>query len=115
MITGQVPRFAAQAWLVARVYAGYKRIQIARRLHLGGGDAAITGHHRRSAEAIYRMATRLEGLPIKVCQFLGSRADVLPDEYVEVLSRLHDKVPPRPASVMREVLERELGCPIDRV
>ena len=115
MVTGQAERFAAQAWLVARVYAGYKGIQLARRIGIGGGDGAFVRHHRRSAEATYRMATRLEGLPIKVCQFLGSRADILPDEYVEVLSRLQDKVPPRPMSVMREVVERELGRPIGAV
>jgi hypothetical protein len=84
MVTGQAERFAAQAWLVVRVYAGYKRLQLARRLGVGGGDPALVRHHRRSADAIYRMATRLEGLPVKVCQF-RSRADILPDEYVSVL------------------------------
>jgi predicted unusual protein kinase regulating ubiquinone biosynthesis (AarF/ABC1/UbiB family) len=108
-------RFVAQAWLVARIYAGYKRIQLLRRLGVGGGDGTLARQHRRSAEAAYALATRLEGLPIKVCQFLGSRADVLPDEYVEVLSRLQDKVPPRPASTMRAVVERELGRRIDEV
>ncbi len=115
MVSGQAERFAAQAWLMVRIYGGYKRIQVARRLGLGGSSASLVRQHRRSAEAAYTMATRLEGLPIKVCQFLGSRADILPDEYVEVLSRLQDKVPPRPADLMRAVVERELGCPIDEV
>src|SRR2546427_8525548 len=35
--------------------------------------------------------SRLEGLPIKVCQFVGSRADILPAEYVEVLSQLRSE------------------------
>ncbi len=115
MVTRQAERFALQAWLVARIYAGYKRIQLARRLGLGGGDHSLARQHRRSADAAYALATRLEGLPIKVCQFLGSRADVLPDEYVQVLSRLQDKVPPRPASTMRAVVERELGVAIGDV
>jgi len=89
MVTGQAERFAAQAWLVARIYAGYKRIQLGRKIGLGRDDGTLARQHRRSAEATYDMATRLEGLPIKVCQFLGSRADILPDEYVEILSRLH--------------------------
>jgi predicted unusual protein kinase regulating ubiquinone biosynthesis (AarF/ABC1/UbiB family) len=112
MVRGQAERFVVQTWLVARIYAGYKRIQLARRFGLGGGNGTLARQHRRSAEAAYDMATRLEGLPIKVCQFLGSRADILPDEYVEVLSRLQDKVPSRPASTMRVVVERELGRPI---
>jgi predicted unusual protein kinase regulating ubiquinone biosynthesis (AarF/ABC1/UbiB family) len=115
MVTGQAERFAAQAWLVVRVYAGYKRLQLARRLGVGGGDPALVRHHRRSADAIYRMATRLEGLPVKVCQFLGSRADILPDEYVSVLSQLQDKVPPRPMATMRPVLEAGLGRPMGEV
>ena len=100
MVNGQAVRFALQAWLMARIYGGYKRIQLARRLGLGGGDGTLARQHRRSADAAYDLATRLEGLPIKVCQFLGSRADILPDEYVQVLSQLQDKVPSRPASVM---------------
>ena len=115
MVRGQAERFITQAWLVARIYAGYKRIQVGRRLGLGGDDGTLARQHRRSAEATYDMATRLEGLPIKVCQFLGSRADILPDEYIEVLSRLQDKVPARTAQSMREVAERELGCPIGEV
>jgi len=54
-------------------------------------------------------------MPIKVCQFLGSRADILPDEYVEILSRLQDKVPARTAASMRAVIERELNVPIGDV
>src|SRR5215471_5253522 len=115
MVRGQAERFAAQAWLVARIYGGYKRIQLSRKLGIGGGDGILVRHHRRSAQAAYDMATRLEGLPIKVCQFLGSRAYVLPDEYVEVLSRLQDKVPSRAIDVMRATVERELGRPIDAV
>ena len=115
MVRGQTERFVSQAWLVARIYAGYKRIQVRRRLGLGGGDGTLARQHRRSAEAAYDLATRLEGLPIKVCQFLGSRADILPDEYIEVLSRLQDKVPARTAESMRAVVERELGCPISEV
>src|SRR5439155_1656789 len=68
-----------------------------------------------SAQATYRLATRLEGLPIKVCQFLGSRADILPAEYVDVLSALQDRVPPRPLAQLRPYLERELGAPVGDV
>src|SRR5262245_63268511 len=81
-------RFAALATFVARVYAGYKWIQ-----WTGGQPARFAAQHRFAAEGAYRLATRLEGLPIKVCQFLGSRADVLPAEYVEVLPGLPERVP----------------------
>jgi len=103
-------RFAGLFSLVVRVYGGYKLIQ-----WTGGGEARYARHHRRSAEGAYRLATRLEGLPIKVCQFLGSRADILPREYVEVLSRLQDRVPPRPLAELRPLVEQELGRPLDKI
>src|SRR2546426_5617680 len=103
-------RFSALTALVARVYGGYKLIQWTR-----GEGARWARHHRRSAERAYRLATRLEGLPIKVCQFLGSRADILPAEYVEVLSRLQDRVPPRRLATFLPLLRRELGRPVEAV
>ena len=110
-------RFAATAALVARIYAGYKLIQLIDRDRSPAGRRRTAGryarHHRASAEGAYRLATWLEGLPIKVCQFVGTRADVLPTEYIEVLSRLQDRVPARPLSLMQPVLRRELGRPVE--
>ncbi len=74
-------RFLAQGWLQGKL--GRNTV------------AAFDRQHQQSAEAIYELAVRLEGLPIKVCQFLGSRADVLPKPYVAVLSLLQDRVPAR--------------------
>src|SRR2546430_11280358 len=101
-------RFSALAALVARVYGGYKLIQWTR-----GDGVRLARHHRRSAEGAYRLATRLEGLPIKVCQFVGSRADILPAEYVEVLSQLQDRVPPRRLATFLPLLRRELRRPVE--
>ncbi len=107
-------RFSLLATLVGGVYAGYKIIQWTGRLSgPARRERRLARHHRRSAESAYRLATRLEGLPIKVCQFLGSRADVLPSEYIEVLSRLQDRVPPRPLATFLPVLHRELGRPVE--
>ncbi len=62
-----------------------------------------------------KAATDLQGLLIKVGQLIGARADIFPDEYIEVLSRLHDTVPPRPYHVIRPVIERELGAPVETI
>jgi predicted unusual protein kinase regulating ubiquinone biosynthesis (AarF/ABC1/UbiB family) len=115
MISGRPRRFAAQAALVARVYAGYKAVQLRYRLGIGDPDAALHAHHRWSAQAAYDLAIRLQGLRIKGGQFLGSRADILPDEFVEVLSQLQDRVPPRPFDVLRPHLLHELGRPLEQV
>ena len=60
-------RFVIVAWLVARVYAGYKFIQLTSRLGWPNAAKRYARHDRRSARAVYRMAIRLEGLPIKAC------------------------------------------------
>ena len=52
---------------------------------------------------------------IKSCQFLGTRADILPRQYVEVLSQLHDRVPARSAAAIIGALETELGRPCSEV
>src|SRR5437016_5095315 len=109
-----VRAFSALAALVARISGGYKLIQLSRGFAAARGDGVrLARHHRRSAEGAYRLATRLEGLPIKVCQFVGSRADILPAEYVEVLSQLQDRVPPRPLATFLPLLRRELGRPVE--
>jgi predicted unusual protein kinase regulating ubiquinone biosynthesis (AarF/ABC1/UbiB family) len=99
------------AALVARIYAGYKFIQVTSRLGWPNPAARYARHDRRSARGVYRTAIRLEGLPIKVCQFLGSRADILPTDYVSVLSQLQDRVPPRPFAEIADAIARELGRP----
>jgi predicted unusual protein kinase regulating ubiquinone biosynthesis (AarF/ABC1/UbiB family) len=102
----RVRRFGAVAATAAHVYASYRLAPLRRHR-----DA---GRHRRNAERIYRRAVELQGLLIKVCQWLGTRADLLPPEYVEVLSRLQDRVPPRPFREIRPHLERSLGGPLEK-
>ncbi len=65
--------------------------------------------HQAAALAVVRRAVKQQGLVIKTCQFLGSRADILMDDYVRTLSLVHDQVPPRPWAEMRPVIEGELG------
>jgi predicted unusual protein kinase regulating ubiquinone biosynthesis (AarF/ABC1/UbiB family) len=109
-------RFLPVAGMVGRIYAGYKSIQLLGRAI--GDDRVDWMYHRQhriAAETIYNTATLLEGLLIKACQFIGTRADVLPDEFIEVLSRLQDRVPSRPFAELRPHIERELGQPLDAV
>ncbi|HSF15851.1 MAG TPA: AarF/UbiB family protein [Vicinamibacteria bacterium] len=50
---------------------------------------------------------------IKLGQLLSTRPDLLPHAYVEELGRLQDRVAPVSFEGMKEVLESELGAPID--
>jgi predicted unusual protein kinase regulating ubiquinone biosynthesis (AarF/ABC1/UbiB family) len=49
----------------------------------------------------------LEGLLIKVGQFLSIRADVLPNGFIKQIEDLVDQVPPSPWEDIKKVLERE--------
>jgi predicted unusual protein kinase regulating ubiquinone biosynthesis (AarF/ABC1/UbiB family) len=99
-----------------RVYLGIKANQfIASRLKPSDMRERWSRFNRSSAQSIYETAVDLRGLILKGCQFLGSRADVLPREYVEVLSKLQDRVPPKPFSVVRRTVERELKSPLAQI
>jgi predicted unusual protein kinase regulating ubiquinone biosynthesis (AarF/ABC1/UbiB family) len=103
-------RFANVVWLALRVYAGYKSVQLWTRFVSARNKAALYRREDlRAARAMYATAIRLEGLLIKASQFIATRADVLPDEWVSTLAGLHDRVPPRPFPMIREQIERELG------
>jgi len=99
-----------------RVYLGIKANQFLQaRLHPPDMRERWSRFNRSSAESIYATAVDLRGLILKGCQFLGSRSDVLPREYVEVLSKLQDRVPPKPFAVVRRMVEGELGRPLEHV
>jgi len=111
MIKPLILRLAVVGATVLQVYLSYKIPQVLGRLNLHRDTREqVSRRHRRNAERLYRLATSLQGLMIKPCQFLSSRADLVPDEYIDVLSRLQDQVPPRPYREIRRVIRRELGA-----
>jgi ubiquinone biosynthesis protein len=95
---------------VGRVYVGIKANQLlARRLSREEMRRRWSDFHRSSARSVYRTAVDLRGLVLKGCQYLGARADLMPREWVEVLSALQDRVPPRELRVVRRIVEEDLG------
>jgi predicted unusual protein kinase regulating ubiquinone biosynthesis (AarF/ABC1/UbiB family) len=60
-------------------------------------------------------AVKLGVLMIKLGQFLSSRADILPQQALDVLTSLQDEVPPEPFSHVVSVIESELGKPVEQV
>ena len=71
--------------------------------------------HRRGAGRVLDAAAALGGTLIKAAQFASSRPDLLPAAYVERLSELQDRVPPRPWTVMEKAVAREIGRPVSEV
>lgn len=113
---GRIRRSLPLVATVVSLWLRWRLLRIQRRLF---GVAAMEGathrFHQAAAEAIVRRAVKQQGLIIKTCQFLGSRADILMEEYVRTLSLLHDAVPPRPWPEMRAVIEGELGATVEEL
>ena len=109
-----IVRLGYAGGVAARILGGYKALD-ARKQRLGETIYAerLRRHHLKSARRIYGGTIRLQGLMIKIGQTLGSRPDLLPLEYVQVLSKLQDRVPPRPFRRMRPHIEQQLGVPIE--
>jgi predicted unusual protein kinase regulating ubiquinone biosynthesis (AarF/ABC1/UbiB family) len=69
----------------------------------------------RALVAFREMALKSGVLMIKLGQFLSSRIDLLPERAIAVLSSLQDEVPPIAFAQVVEVIESELGRPIEDV
>ncbi len=71
-------------------------------------------HRYRTRRAQWLVGTLLDLGPtfIKLGQALSTRADLLPPEYIEALSRLQDQVPEFSAEVAIATVESELGASI---
>jgi predicted unusual protein kinase regulating ubiquinone biosynthesis (AarF/ABC1/UbiB family) len=107
-------RFWSIVWLAVRIYVGYKTVQLwSRYVSRTDKEERYRRQDLRAARAVYAASVRLEGLLIKASQFIATRADILPDEWVSTLARLHDRVPPHAFAEIREQVERELARPLE--
>ncbi len=71
--------------------------------------------HRRRAVQFRDTALALGGVLVKLGQFLGVRADIMPDAYIEELSKLQDQVPPVSYEDVIRVVESEFKRPLREV
>jgi ubiquinone biosynthesis protein len=66
-------------------------------------------------ERLRRTLEELGATYIKLGQVLSGRADLLPREYIEELSKLLDAAPPVPVAEIREIVEQELGAGVEEI
>lgn len=64
---------------------------------------------KKQAAEYREKAIKLEGLLIKVGQFLSTRADIMPEVFLKELADLIDQVPPVPSHISKKILEQEWG------
>jgi predicted unusual protein kinase regulating ubiquinone biosynthesis (AarF/ABC1/UbiB family) len=78
--------------------------------------------HEKTSEQLHEEGTilrekflKLGPTFIKIGQTMATRADLLPVEYIQELSKLQDEVPPFPTEQAREIIETELRAKIEDV
>jgi predicted unusual protein kinase regulating ubiquinone biosynthesis (AarF/ABC1/UbiB family) len=94
--------FAARVFINARGWLGQKK-------------TPQTEHRLREGEQLRSKLITLGPTFIKIGQTLATRADILPVEYIQELSKLQDEVPPFPAVQARAIVERETGSEIPSI
>ncbi len=104
------------SWIVFRCTAAFFHFWLwVPVLLLWPGLAARAGEGRRAAVLrhaafVFRLTLQHLGATfIKVGQILSTRPDILPRPVIDELANLQDKVPPRPFSEIRTVVETDLG------
>lgn len=65
--------------------------------------------YRKNARKVLNTFISLGPVYIKLGQWLSSRADILPQPYMEELSKLQDEVPAAPFDQVKPIVEKELG------
>lgn len=66
---------------------------------------------RRASQAMRELGPTF----VKLGQFLSTRPDILPPVYLEEFSKLQQQVGPFASEKAREIIEKELGAPIDEL
>lgn len=98
--------------LAITVYLDYKAVQKkANWISEEKGENLWEKAHERNAKRVLSAIIELEGLWVKLGQYLSTRADVLPEAYIQLLKQLQDSLPPRPLSEVYQTIEEDLGKP----
>ncbi|XP_076915610.1 uncharacterized protein LOC143575027 [Bidens hawaiensis] len=92
------------------IYLDYKALQQREKLtRRSKRDGLWERAHERNAKRVLKLIVELEGLWVKMGQYLSTRADVLPDAYIRLLKQLQDSLPPRGLEEVRSTIEKQLG------
>jgi predicted unusual protein kinase regulating ubiquinone biosynthesis (AarF/ABC1/UbiB family) len=74
---------------------------------------AARARHLESARRLVSTMTELRGPIMKIGQLLSTHAEALPEDVARALASLQEGAPPMSFETIREVVEADLGSPID--
>jgi predicted unusual protein kinase regulating ubiquinone biosynthesis (AarF/ABC1/UbiB family) len=105
-------RAQIKAWTRAQLYVAFDRfIRLLRYSIFRGAEGSSRKQVRLGKQAVWLRESLINLGPtfIKIGQALGTRADLLPLEYVRELATLQDQVPPFSTAEAFQIIESELG------
>jgi predicted unusual protein kinase regulating ubiquinone biosynthesis (AarF/ABC1/UbiB family) len=109
-------RFLMGLLIALRIMISYKLARVLGTFMSDEGRRSyLSGLHKKNARLIREKALEMKGVMIKVGQFLSSRIDLLPDEYIQELAQLQDRIPPHPYHEIREQISQALGKPPEEI
>ncbi|XP_027082011.2 uncharacterized protein [Coffea arabica] len=98
------------------IYLDYKALQQRDKWTRNSKKAALWEKaHERNARRVLKVMVELEGLWVKLGQYLSTRADVLPQAYISLLKQLQDSLPPRPLEEVCQTIQKELGKSMEEI
>ncbi|XWS72867.1 hypothetical protein CRYUN_Cryun02cG0076700 [Craigia yunnanensis] len=96
------------------IYVDYKAVQQREKWTKKSKRATLWEKaHERNAKRVLSLIIELEGLWVKLGQYLSTRADVLPEAYISLLRQLQDSLPPRPLKEVCQTIQKEFGKTMD--
>lgn len=119
MLAGLDPAHATRYAAIARLLVKHGRSDWVKAAGLDGilADDPLGPHDPALLEEAEQLTADLEAMGptyVKLGQLLASRADLLPREHVQALSRLHDAVEPVGFDVVERTVQNELGVRLSR-
>ncbi|XP_014504335.1 uncharacterized protein LOC106764583 isoform X1 [Vigna radiata var. radiata] len=98
------------------IYLDYKGVQQRDKWTSKSRQAALWEKaHERNAKRVLNLIIEMEGLWVKLGQYMSTRADVLPAAYIRLLKQLQDSLPPRPLEEVYGTIQKELGKSMDEL
>ena len=78
-------------------------------------QAILDANHLRSAEDVLAAMGQMKGAVMKLAQIASFVSDDLPEQYRTALRQLQTSAPPMHFDLARQVIEDDLGAPVDRL
>ena len=112
----RLSRLGRAGWVLGQVTSSYRLHGIwAAFLSREDAAQALASLHARNARRFYELSVLQGGAFLKVAQALSARPDLLPEVWIDELSRLQDAAPPVGFEEIRRVVETGLGRPLEEL